>query len=274
MIRDNLSRGANTSDATAVASNILYPKTAYIATGKVTGSMPDNSAVSQTLDTATTSYTIPQGYHNGTGSVSVTTQTKSATPSGSSQTISADSGKVLSSVSVEAVTKNSGIGQTLYNEGVADTKVGTAGAAQVLSGYTFTNVSSVGAQGSMPNRGAWTTSVTPSSASQTVVIPEGYHNGSGYVSVGAGGGSVSQASLVVDEHIGYLQSYTPALTSGKSYFIIIDLRVSLSQQGSLTFIVGASTVTSTGVYTMQGTTNPTFTTTSSSGSGLKIYELS
>lgn len=153
--------GTDPSDATATASDMLATKTAYISTGKTTGTMPNNGAVSQTLDTTTTSYTIPSGYHDGNGSVSVTTQTKSATPTGSAQTVSADSGKVLSSVSVEAVTKDSGIGQALYNEGVSDTKVGTAAAANVLSGKTFTNASSVGASGSMTDRGAWTQSVTP-----------------------------------------------------------------------------------------------------------------
>ena len=40
----------------------------------------------------------------------------------------------------------------VYNKGVSDTKKGTAGAAQVLSGYTFTNSSSVNASGTMPSR--------------------------------------------------------------------------------------------------------------------------
>ncbi len=219
----NIPTGVDTSDAMAGEGDILATKTAYLSDGtKHTGSMTNRGAVSQTLDTTTTSYTIPSGYHNGNGSVSVTTQTKSVTPSTSSQTVSADSGKVLekvnvgaistqsksctpsgsaqtitpdsgkyfSQVSVGAVTKNSGIGQTLYNQGVSDTKVGTAGTGDVLSGKTFTNNTTVGASGGMTNRGAWTASVTPSASAQTVTIPQGYHNGSGYVSVGASSGGV------------------------------------------------------------------------------------
>lgn len=215
------SGGVDPSDATATAGNILYPKTAYISTGKVAGQMTDNGAISVTLDTLTTSYTVPSGYHNGQGSVSVDLQTKSVTPMTSSQVVTPDNGKLLSQISVEAiqteqksvtptgsaqtiiptsgkfidsvsvgaVTKTSGIGQTLYNEGVADTKVGTATASDVLNGKTFTNASSVGASGSMTDRGAWTASVTPSSASQTVTIPEGYHNGNGNVTIGASSGT-------------------------------------------------------------------------------------
>lgn len=222
------SGGIDPSDATATESDILNPKTAYLSDGtKHTGSMVNRGAVSQTLDTTTTSYTIPQGYHNGSGGVSVTTQTKSATPSGSSQTISADSGKVLSSVSVGAVTKNSGIGQTLYNQGVSDTKVGTAGTGDVLSGKTFTNSTTVGANGGMPNRGAWTSSVTPSSSAQNVTIPEGYHNGNGYVSVGASTGGIN--SLVQVDSITVPSGQVVTLSSfeaGKTYYLALATNAS------------------------------------------------
>ena len=52
------------------------------------------------------------------------------------------------------------VGTNKYNAGVNATKVGTAGAGDVLAGKTFTNGSSVGATGTMPNR---------SSAVQTAV---------------------------------------------------------------------------------------------------------
>ena len=65
-----------------------------------------------------------------------------------------------------------------YNAGVSATKVGTATASEVLTGYTFTNSSSVGASGSMKNNGAVSQSLN---AGGSYTIPAGYHNGSGKV---------------------------------------------------------------------------------------------
>ena len=62
---------ADTSDATAVASEILATKTAYANGSKVTGTMPNRGAVTGTISTKAQQYTIPQGYHDGSGKVSI-----------------------------------------------------------------------------------------------------------------------------------------------------------------------------------------------------------
>ena len=62
---------ADTSDATAVASEILSSKTAYKNGSKLTGTMPNRGAVTGTISTKTQEYTIQQGYHDGSGKVSI-----------------------------------------------------------------------------------------------------------------------------------------------------------------------------------------------------------
>ena len=57
------SGGGSTGDATAAASDILSPKTAYIATGKVTGTMTNNGVLSYTPSMSEQS--IPSGYTSG-----------------------------------------------------------------------------------------------------------------------------------------------------------------------------------------------------------------
>lgn len=62
---------ADTSDATASASEILATKTAYVNGAKVTGSMPNIGTQTSTITTKAQQVTISQGYHDGSGKVSI-----------------------------------------------------------------------------------------------------------------------------------------------------------------------------------------------------------
>ena len=58
----------SSGDGDATANQILSGKTAWVKGKKVTGTMPNRGAVSQTIN-AGGSYTIPEGYHNGSGKI-------------------------------------------------------------------------------------------------------------------------------------------------------------------------------------------------------------
>lgn len=51
----------------ATAADLLSGRTASNASGPITGTMPNRGAVSQTITTQNGSYTVPAGYHNGSG---------------------------------------------------------------------------------------------------------------------------------------------------------------------------------------------------------------
>lgn len=126
---------ADTSDADATAAEILNTKTAYVNGNKITGSMPNRGAVTGTISSVNGAYTVPSGFHDGSGTVdidstekakiiagniksgveilgvtgdysgdSVTAQTKTVTPLTTQQTILPDSGyDYISQVNVEAI---------------------------------------------------------------------------------------------------------------------------------------------------------------------------
>ena len=62
---------SNTQDATASDAEILASKTAYVKGTKKTGTMKNNGAVTGTISTKSGEYTIPQGYHDGSGKVGI-----------------------------------------------------------------------------------------------------------------------------------------------------------------------------------------------------------
>ena len=62
---------ANTQDATATDAEILVGKTAYNKGVKVTGKMTNNGAVAGKITSKAGKYTVPQGYHDGSGTVEI-----------------------------------------------------------------------------------------------------------------------------------------------------------------------------------------------------------
>lgn len=140
---------SDTSEDTAAVGEILISKSAHARGTKLVGTMPNNGAVSGTISTKAGTYTIPQGYHDGSGRVSIATaeqeklvpgnikagctllgilgeysgesitaQAKTATPTFAQQIIQPDTGfDYLSQVTVAQITvtysDNSAGGQTV-----------------------------------------------------------------------------------------------------------------------------------------------------------------
>lgn len=184
----------NVSGVTAAAGDVLANKIIVDATGKsVAGTMPNNGAVTKTLDTAkdNQSYTIPKGYHNGSGAVSISLETKTATPVESAQTISPTSGKVLSSVSVGAIPSEYVSAKNTIRDITDDGLMLSGDQATVdqllvgkfLWGYS-NETGNKGVKkftGTMPNNGAVTAWLDTLTTDYTV--PLGYHDGTGRVSI-------------------------------------------------------------------------------------------
>ena len=166
------------SSVTATAGDVLATKTIVTSDGTVTaGTMANNGAVSKTLDTTTNnqSYTVPQGYHSGSGTVGITLETKSATPTTASQDITPTAGKVLSKVTVGAIPAQYG-----------DTTNDDAVAANLLYGkkaHSISAGSAVAITGSMTNNGAVSKTLDATTSNQSYTVPAGYHNGSGTVAI-------------------------------------------------------------------------------------------
>lgn len=62
---------SNTQDATATAAELLETKTAYVNGSKVTGNMPNRGAVTGSIAAKEEQYTVPNGFHDGSGKVGI-----------------------------------------------------------------------------------------------------------------------------------------------------------------------------------------------------------
>ena len=153
------------SSVTATAADTLTGKVFVTSAGTVTtGTMANNGAVTKALDAATTSYTIPKGYHSGAGKVSVTVETKEVTPTKAAQEIVPSTGKLLSKVSVAAIPNN-----------YVDTVDADAVAANILDSKTaYVNGAKV--VGTMPNNGSVSASMDGLTTT-SVTISAGYTSG-------------------------------------------------------------------------------------------------
>ena len=137
----------------------------------------NRGAVSVTVQEGDT-YTIPAGYHNGSGTVSGVSgggnynlQSKTVTPTKKQQNITPDSGFYgLSDVTVSPIP-----------DAYQNVSSVTAAAGDVLTGKVYVLADGTVTTGTMPNNGA--VNKTLDVTTITYTIPKGHHNGSGKVSI-------------------------------------------------------------------------------------------
>lgn len=125
-------------------------------------------------------YTIPAGYHNGSGTVAGVSgggnynlQAKTITPTKAQQSITADSGYYgLSGVTVNAIP-----------EAYQNVSTVNATASDVLSPKVIVEADGTITTGTMVNNGAVSATLDATTGKQSYTVPSGYHNGNGTVSI-------------------------------------------------------------------------------------------
>ena len=126
------------------------------------------------------SYTIPAGYHNGSGTVkgvsgggNYNLQTKSVTPTKEQQSISPDQGYYgLSAVTVGAIPEN-----------YQDVSATTTEEGDVRANKVFIKSDGTTATGTLTDNGAVSKVLDATKGNQSYTVPDGIHNGKGAVSI-------------------------------------------------------------------------------------------
>lgn len=139
----------------------------------------NRGAVNATIQEGDT-YTIPAGYHNGSGTVAgvagggnYNLQSKTVTPTKNTQNVTPDNGYYgLSGVTVNPIP-----------DAYANVSSVNASAGDVLSGKIIVDSTGTAITGTMANNGNVSVTLDATTGKQSYIVPVGYHSGSGEVSI-------------------------------------------------------------------------------------------
>lgn len=159
------------SEDSVTPETLLEGVTAHSKSGEVIeGAIPNKGAVSTALTPVKFKYTIPLGYHDGTGEVgAIHYPTQTVTPTKETQTLKSNVA-FMTEVIVNPIPDQ-----------YQDITPVTATAEDVLSGKKIVDSDGNVVEGAMVNNGAVVETLTPSNVNFT--IPEGYHDGTGRVQI-------------------------------------------------------------------------------------------
>lgn len=150
----------------AVAGDVLTGKTIVDSRGAVVaGTMLNNGTIKKKLTVSDVTYTIPKGFHTGSGTISITPEEKSATPTKSVQSIMPTNGSVLSKVTITAIPVE-----------YQDVSSVDAGAGDVLAGKKIVGADGEVITGTMANNGDVSATID-GLTSTSVNIAAGYTTG-------------------------------------------------------------------------------------------------
>lgn len=153
------------SSVTAAAEDVRANKIIVLADGTIKAGTMADSTFSKVLDATTITVTVPKGFHDGTGKVSITLETKTVTPTKSKQDVTPTAGKVLSKVTIEPIPDK-----------YQDVSKVDAGANDVLAGKTIVDANGNEVPGAIPTNGQITATIDGITTS-SYTIPAGHTTG-------------------------------------------------------------------------------------------------
>lgn len=240
----------NVSSVTAAAGDVLANKIIVDATGKsVAGTMPNNGAVSATLDTKTTSYTVPAGYHSGKGSVEIVPEDISVSAQDEVTHVTASDGKVIRKVTINPIPPQ-----------WKDVTDATVRAGDLLEGVTAYGDDPEGSgygykyTGTMPNNGKVDKVLDTKEGNQSYTVPKGYHDGTGKVSIKIVDKTATplETQQIVSPDVGFVLGKVTVAAIPAKYKDITVVTAAAGDVLAGKKIVGATGATITGSMTNNG----------------------
>lgn len=171
------------SEDTIEPSHVLAGDTYHDENGKNVGTMPINESEAVVFSSASDTYRIAEGYHDGTGTVSIERQDglipgkilEDTTILGVKGNIPIRSAE---NVSFQTLSDTYTISRGYYNNGGT---IRIAPNPQLVPGNLLEGVSVLGVEGSIPINTSTTTILDTADA--RLSIPQGYHDGNGVVRI-------------------------------------------------------------------------------------------